>query len=94
MDPIVLNKTCRYCPDCDLLIAHKNEIESVLTQFFMLHKPEVVGNAYLVIGTFDRVVWKEGMKRPSTVEAMRDNLHDFVDVVVFKVQGGWMPADT
>ena len=94
MNPIVLNKTCRYCPDCDLLIAHKNEIESFLTQFFMQHKPEVVGNEYLVIGTFDRAVWKEGVKQPGTIETMRDNLHDFIERVTFKVQGGWMPKTT
>ncbi len=59
----------------------------------MQPKPEVVRNEYLVIGTYDRAVWKEAMKRSGTVGTMRDNLHDFVDVVVFKVQGGWMPVD-
>ena len=27
---IALNKTCRYCPRCDLLIAHQDEIEAFL----------------------------------------------------------------
>jgi hypothetical protein len=26
-----LNKTCRYCPHCDLLIAHQNDVEGLLT---------------------------------------------------------------
>jgi hypothetical protein len=29
--PIALNYTCRYCKSCDLLIAHKHEIEHLLT---------------------------------------------------------------
>ncbi|HET92318.1 MAG TPA: hypothetical protein ENN99_16495, partial [Chloroflexi bacterium] len=24
--PIILGYTCRYCPDCDLLVAHQDEI--------------------------------------------------------------------
>ncbi len=42
VDPINLlsiNKTCRYCPACDLLIAHKDEIEQQLSQ----HRPGNIG---------------------------------------------------
>jgi len=52
-----LNKTCRYCPHCDLLIAHQNDMEHFLASFFMEEKPEVMGNDYLVIGTLERAVW-------------------------------------
>ena len=58
MQPVTLNKTCRYCPHCDLLIAHRNEIEDVLTGIFTTLNPEIVGNDYLVIGTVDRATWK------------------------------------
>ena len=30
--PVTLNKTCRYCPNCDLLIAHQDEIEDILSR--------------------------------------------------------------
>src|SRR6266516_5744360 len=30
--PVTLNKTCRYCPNCDLLIAHQDKIEDILTK--------------------------------------------------------------
>ena len=29
MNPWALNYTCRYCPDCDLLIAHQDQIEEL-----------------------------------------------------------------
>lgn len=94
LNPIALNKTCRYCPTCDLLIAHKDEIESLLARFFIQHKPEIVGNEYLVLGTFDRDVWKAGLTHPKSIAEMRENLHDFVKVVVFEVRRGWLPIDS
>jgi hypothetical protein len=37
MDPmhlVSLTYTCRYCPACDLLIAHQDEIERLLSSLF------------------------------------------------------------
>lgn len=92
LNPIALNMTCRYCPDCDLLIAHKDRVESFLTQFFTQYKPEIVGNDYLVLGTFDRNVWREGLTHPKSIAEMKENLRDFVKVVNFEVRRGWFPA--
>src|SRR6266700_5615395 len=33
MQLVALNKTCRYCPRCDLLIAHQDELEAWLHDF-------------------------------------------------------------
>jgi hypothetical protein len=57
---MVPNKTCRHCPACDLLIAHKNEIEAQLAFYFQRFVPEVVGNDYLVIGAVERADWQRG----------------------------------
>jgi hypothetical protein len=85
-----LNKTCRYCPHCDLLIAHQNDVEYFLASFFMEQKPEVVGNKYLVIGTLDKTTWKHATQQPLTLQETLDALHDFKDVVTFKLTGGWV----
>jgi len=47
----VLNKTCRFCPTCELLIGRKRDIEPLLAAAFSERRPEIVGNQYLVIGT-------------------------------------------
>ncbi len=86
---ISLNKTCRYCPHCDLLIAHRDEIERFLAAFFGQTKPEVVGNDYLVIGTVDRADWKEGMQGDKSIRQMLDELHDFKQVLRFQPGGRW-----
>ena len=87
--PVTLNKTCRYCPNCDLLIAHQDEIEDILERAFTTHNPEIVGNNYLVIGTVERATWKRTMKSNLPTQVTLDALHDFKDVVSFIPTGGW-----
>jgi hypothetical protein len=89
MQMLSLNKTCRYCPRCDLLIAHQDDLEHLLASFFTEQKPEVIGNDYLVIGTEDRTAWKRGMQQPLTLQEALEALHDFKEVVTFKITGGW-----
>jgi hypothetical protein len=94
MHLIALNYTCRYCPDCDLLIAHQDEIEELLTALFAEHDPAVIGNDYLVLGTVERQAWREGVKQPKGIQEMLEHLHDFKEVRTVEYQpAGWYPAD-
>ncbi len=90
MYPVSLNYTCRYCPACDLLIAHQDEIEHLLVALFEQHAPEAVGNDYIVLGTFEHDFWKQGTKTPHTVQSLVDNLHDFKQVLIFKPAYIWV----
>jgi hypothetical protein len=92
MNPVVLNYTCRYCPDCDLLIAHQDEIEGLLAAMFAADDPSVVGNDYLVLGTVERKAWRESMKQPKSIPEIREHLHDFKEVRTIR-PAGWYPAD-
>jgi hypothetical protein len=86
---MILNKTCRHCPGCDLLIAHRDEVEALLASFFQKADRTVIGNDYLVIGTVDRSDWLRGTRDAVTPQDMIESLHDFKDVVQFKLVGGW-----
>jgi hypothetical protein len=88
MNVLTLNKTCRYCPHCDLLIAHQDELEAQLAEFFARQKPEVIGNDYLVLGTMNRADWQQGRKEVMTVQDMVQALHDFDEVLRFEPAGG------
>ena len=90
---LVLNKTCRYCAACELLIAHQDEIEAQLAFGLQRAKPAAVGNDYLVVGTVDRENWRQGMEQAMTPQDIIAVLHDFKDVVQFKLVGGWGPKD-
>ncbi len=94
MTPVALNYTCRYCPDCDLLIAHQNQIEELLAGIFAELNPSVIGNEYLIMGTMERQAWREGVKRPKGMPEMLEHLHIFKEVRSVRVQpGGWYPDD-
>ncbi|MGD8626625.1 MAG: hypothetical protein PVJ34_18960 [Anaerolineae bacterium] len=94
LHPVVLGYTCRYCPDCDLLLAHQDEVESLLANLFAAHDPSVIGNDYLVLGTVERKAWREGMKQAKGIDDMLAHLHDFKEVRTVEYRpAGWYPAD-
>jgi len=61
---------------------------------FMERAPEVIGNEYLVLGTVDRKVWKEGLQEPGSLETIRNNAADFKKYMeVGYDPGGWRPIE-
>lgn len=70
---MVLGKTCRYCPPCDFIIAHQDELEALPAAGFSTQEPEVIGNDYYVIGTVERKTWHRGKRDQvtSTNELLR-----------------------
>jgi len=86
---VVLNKTCRFCPACELVIAHQDEVEGLLAQLFAESAPDVVGSDLLVIGTVERKDWRRGLAEPLSKEEMLDALHDFKDHLHFKPTPRW-----
>lgn len=81
----ILNKTCRYCPGCDLLIAHRNDLESLLAAIFAERAPQAIGNDHHVLGTVDRADWREGLHAPNqeTERPLPEVLHEFKRVLFF-----------
>ena len=92
---IVLNYTCRYCPACDLLVAHKHELEHILAVTFRQNDPSVIGNHYLILGTVEKSVWREGLKQPQAVTEMRPHISDFAKYYTEMRQTlpGWYRVD-
>jgi hypothetical protein len=81
--PISLNKTCRYCPACDLLIVHQDELDQLLASACRQIYPHLVGNDYVVFGTIDRKSWREG-HHSSSLDELLDTLHDFKRYLEFE----------
>ncbi len=92
---VTLGYTCRYCPDCELLVAHQDDIEHLLASMFAERDPSVIGNDYMVMGTVERAFWRAGMKAPpGRIEELLDNLHDFRQVLEFEYRpAGWYPDE-
>jgi hypothetical protein len=91
---IALNCTCRYCPDCDLLIVHQDQIEDLLAALFAQRDPAVIGNDYLILGTVERQAWRESMKRPFLPAEIVPHTHDFKSHSTIQMSmAGWFPKD-
>ena len=92
--PIFLNYTNRYCSHCDMLIAHKHEIESHLLKTFQQIDNSVIGNDYLIIGTIEKKAWKDNIKQPIPFDELQDYVHDFKSTQTIRMtMGGWFPQD-
>jgi hypothetical protein len=86
----VLNKTCRYCERCDLIIAKKAEVESLMAAMFAQRRPPIVGNDYFVFGVLERKDWREGNKGRLTQGDAIECVIAFKDVLNFKlILAGW-----
>lgn len=89
----VLNKTCRFCPSCELLIVHQREIEPMMAATFSERDPEIVGNDFLLLGTMERADWRLGNKGELNQSDTADRLILFRKHMDFEIRGGWGPAD-
>jgi hypothetical protein len=76
---------CRYCSECDLIIAKQEELESIMAARLREENPEVVGNKYLVMGTLDKNDWLEGSSGALSPQEITDRLYAFRDVWNFDV---------
>jgi hypothetical protein len=85
-----LNKTCRYCTRCELIITRKSELESLMAASFEQRRPQIVGNQYLVFGTLERGDWLESKKRGLSEADAVERALVFKDVLNFKPVGGWV----
>jgi hypothetical protein len=97
IDPMHLlaqNIHCRFCPDCDLLIVHQDELEAQLMIHVSEHFPADVGNDYLVLGTMERTAWNENRRNPMSLPEILEHVADFREVLTIKVRpAGWYPKD-
>ena len=92
LQPVAIGYTCRYCPDCDLLVAHQDEIEHLLANLFATYDPSIIGNDYPVMGTVERKAWRASLKEPMSPVEVLEQLHDFKEVWSLDYQpAGWYP---
>lgn len=88
--PIALGLTCKYCTRCELIIAHRNELESELCIIFRSIDPESIGNEYFVAGTIDRRQWKKNIGKSTKVQTILEHASEFKTLLNLKVShGGW-----
>jgi len=83
MGLIALGKTSRFCPNCDLIIVHRDELEPQLANILTLPLSDKLSTQYLVIGTLPLSVWKSAIRNSLSIEVARNFASDFKEHLVF-----------
>lgn len=88
--PVVLNMSHRYCPACDLIILHRDDLEALLLPLFPDCDPAALHDQYLVMGTVERKAFRASLKTPMSIAEALENLHDFAERLTVQYQpAGW-----
>lgn len=88
--PIILNKSGKFCPYCEMIIVRQDELESLLSYTLKKINPEIIGNKYIVGGTIDKNEVSFKKIQTMGIEEVTKHLYIFKDVLSFKViPGGW-----
>ncbi len=92
--PMVLGKTCRYCTPCELIMAHKDELEAELARSPARFVPGTPGHNYLVLGTVERKVWQKGLTgKGNELGDVLEHTAEFKKYFDLHYEpGGWYPA--
>lgn len=87
---VILRKTCRLCLPCQMVIAHQAEIESEIR---VSAGPAATAMPdYLVLGTVDPRVWRQGMSSEMNIDDLVRHMADFkAHLDIEYTPGGWYP---
>lgn len=87
---VVLNKTCKLCERCDLLIAKQADLESLLAYTVERIDPRLVGNDYLVMGTIEKADNRQVKAGDKSATWVIDRLKVFREVLKFELAPQWV----
>jgi len=87
---LVLNKKCKYCVKCDLIISKQSELEHLMVIACEKNELQIIGNDYVVVGTAEKADWREFSKTKPSNDEVLDKVYIFKDVKNFELSpGGW-----
>ena len=78
----MLRKTCRLCVVCEMLIAHKADVDNLIDS---LRGHDADGRDSLVLGTLESTIWRQGLSGGVTVEQITGQMADFKAYMQVKV---------
>lgn len=78
--------TCRYCTNCDLLIAHQEEIDASLHDQLLPEIDVEIGDTLMVIGTLDRSRLVSGDVESISPSELLDAFHPISEYVHFEME--------
>jgi len=86
---VLLGKTCRLCLRCETLIAHKVELDKLLSTVGTVSKPE-----YFVLGTLERRTHQRGLASGASLDDVMAHTSDFKSYWNVEITpAGWYPKN-
>ena len=83
----ILGKTCRLCLRCETLIAHRAELEKLISTVVTASKPD-----YFVLGTADRHTYRRGLAGLASLDDVKAHTSDFKSYWNVEITpAGWYP---
>ena len=74
-----------------MIIVKQSQIEYFISSYCKKIDPSLVGNKYIVFGTFNKADWKKYSQQTTYPQEAFDKVYVFKDVKQFEIfQGGWM----
>jgi len=89
---VVLNKTCRFCPTCELVIVRQSQLDPLLTATAPSEESQIIHGDYVLVGTLDRKDWREGDKGLLAPADVVDRVWLFEKQWFFEIRRGWTLA--
>jgi hypothetical protein len=84
---VILGKTCRLCLRCETLIAHKAELDRLLSTVVTVPTPD-----YVVLGTSDRRTFRRGLSEAASIDEVKAHTSDFKSYWNVRITPrGWYP---
>ncbi len=78
---MIFNIKGNFCPGCDLLIVHRDILDSYLITALFQRNPELSGALLMIFGTVERNTWRASQKRAVGWDEIIANLRDFKEIV-------------
>jgi hypothetical protein len=86
---VLVGKTCRLCLRCETLIAHKAELDTLLSTVVNVSRPE-----YVVLGTVARRTYRRGLAGAASLDDVKAHTSDFKSYWKVEITpGGWYPKN-
>lgn len=90
MQLISLNKSCKFCPYCELIIGQKSELDELLDQIITFLNLKFNPKNYIVFGTMEKKDWKKSQDESLSQKEAIKLVHRFKDILEFEIRpGGW-----
>ena len=89
-----INKSCKFCTKCELIICQKTELEKLLSEVLKGKITRVTDDHYLVFGTMEKKDWLKVQKKGLSASQVISLVSQFKDIVDFEITpAGWYRDD-